>query len=81
MILPRPILALSIVIYALHYTTNSARVERNYLKEESKKNLCDLGLDIDRPPFTKDKALDLSNCAGEDFLDMHRKMIPMFNLQ
>lgn len=31
----------------------------------------------ERPPFTENRALDLDNGAGEDFLFMHRRMIVM----
>jgi hypothetical protein len=60
-----------------HTVWHTARGQWNDLREESKKKIRDLGWGIDRPPFTKDRALDLSNGAGEDFLYMHRKMISM----
>ena len=47
------------------------------LDEPSKTKIRELGWGLDRPPFTREGALDLSNGAGEDFLFMHRKMIAM----
>lgn len=60
-----------------HTVWHTARGEWNDLEEESKKKIRDLDWGIDRPPFTRGGALDLSNGAGEDFLYMHRKMIAM----
>lgn len=62
-----------------HAVWHTARGEWNSLEEASKTKIHSLGWGIDRPPFTKDGALDLSNGAGEDFLYMHRKMIAMVN--
>ena len=60
-----------------HTVWHTARGEWNDLEETSKTKIRDLGWGIDRPPFTNERALDLSNGAGEDFLFMHRKMIAM----
>ena len=48
-----------------------------WMDEGSKTKIRELGWGLDRPPFTKEGNLDLSNGAGEDFLFMHRKMIAM----
>lgn len=48
-----------------------------WIDEGSKTKIRQLGWGLDRPPFTREGALDLSNGAGEDFLFMHRKMISM----
>jgi hypothetical protein len=60
-----------------HPVWHTARREWNDLQEESKKKIHNLGWGVDRPPFTKERALDHGNGAGEDFLYMHRKMIAM----
>jgi hypothetical protein len=48
-----------------------------WMDDGSKTKIRELGWGLDRPPFTKEGNLDLSNGAGEDFLFMHRKMISM----
>jgi hypothetical protein len=60
-----------------HTVWHTARGVWNDLKETSKAKIHDLGWGVDRPPFTREGALDLSNGAGEDFLFMHRKMLAM----
>jgi hypothetical protein len=60
-----------------HAVWHTIRAVWNDLDESSKTKIRDLGWGLDRPPFTKEGALDLTNGAGEDFLFMHRKMITM----
>jgi hypothetical protein len=60
-----------------HAVWHTVRGEWNDLEETSKTKIHNLGWGVDRPPFTRGGALDLSNGAGEDFLFMHRKMIAM----
>ena len=85
---PRDVMGVAIIPNALsmlaskshrlkHTVWHTARGEWNDLEEASKTKIHALGWGIDRPPFTIDGALDLSNGAGEDFLFMHRKMIAM----
>ena len=77
-IIPRALSMLASKSHRLKHTVwHTARGEWNNLDDASKTKIRDLGWGIDRPPFTKDGALDLSNGAGEDFLFMHRKMIAM----
>src|SRR6188472_957173 len=60
-----------------HAVWHTIRAIWNDLDEVNKSKIRDLGWGLDRPPFTKEGALDLSSGAGEDFLFMHRKMISM----
>ena len=93
---PREIIGVAIIPNALsmvaskshrlkHMVWHTARGEWNDLEEASKAKIRDLGWGVERPPFTKEGGLDLSNGAGEDFLFMHRKMIAMvrheYNMQ
>jgi hypothetical protein len=64
------------VWHTLRGISNGVAVWYN-LDEPSKTKIRELGWGLDRPPFTKEGTLDLSNGAGEDFLFMHRKMIAM----
>jgi hypothetical protein len=60
-----------------HAVWHTVRGVWNDLDDASKTKIRDLDWGVDRPPFTKDRVLDLGNGAGEDFLFMHRKMISM----
>jgi|SRR5690349_15944141 hypothetical protein len=60
-----------------HMVFHTIRAVWNYLNEADKTKISNLGWGLDRPPFTQNGALDLSNGAGEDFLFMHRMMIKM----
>lgn len=51
-----------------HTVWHIARGEWNDLDESSRIKIRELGWGIERPPFTNEGALDLSNGAGEDFL-------------
>jgi hypothetical protein len=63
--------------HAVWHTIRSYQMWWKILKDIDKEKISDLGWGLDRPPFTVDRALDLTNGAGEDFLFMHRKMIAM----
>jgi hypothetical protein len=49
----------------------------NPLSKEDREAIAKLNWSIERPPLTEQRALNLENGAGEDFLFMHRRMIAM----
>ena len=63
--------------HGVWHTLRERGLWQNILNDKERKSIADLGWGLDRPPFTKEGILDLTNGAGEDFLFMHRKMIAM----
>lgn len=66
-------------LHRLHHTVwHTVRgVWWDPLNDSDRAQIAALNWNLERPPFDKTGALDLSEGAGEDFLFMHRRMIAM----